>query len=232
MKLRIIALCAAFVLSVALAQAQGTTNLTATATVGVAFSNKIASPTALGYLYTTGGTPNLLPAGLVYNNSTGILSGTPTVAGTYAIQLQQVVAGAAAGVYTTTNLALTIAASGTVTPPPATFCASSTNPACGVALSCTPSTSSTAKDPGTVTLQRRANGGAFATLASGLAPNCAYTDKSVLPSTSYDYVSLFVQDGLTSAASNVASVSVPAVVVVAPPPPNPPTDLTGTVVSQ
>src|SRR5438045_1560790 len=59
-----------------------TSPLTATGTVGVAFSYQITatnSPTSFG---ATG-----LPPGLTVNTSTGLISGTPTTAGTYSVTI-------------------------------------------------------------------------------------------------------------------------------------------------
>lgn len=203
---------------------------TATATVGTALSVKLAAPGSSGYLYSTNGSANALPPGLSYSNSTGLLTGTPTAAGTYSITLEQDTA--TAGIYITSTLALTVSAAGAVVTQPASnlFCASSTNAACGVALTCTASTSSTAASPGTVTIQRATiSTGPWTTLTTTAPPNCAYTDATIAPSTTYQYQALFTQNGQTSGPSNIAVVQVPAVVVAPPPAPNPPVNLNGTV---
>ncbi|HTX34306.1 MAG TPA: putative Ig domain-containing protein, partial [Bryobacteraceae bacterium] len=80
-----------------------TSPVTATATVGTAFSYQIAasnSPTSFG---ATG-----LPAGLVVSTSTGLISGTPTTAGTSSVTLSATNGGG------TGNATLTL----TIQPPP------------------------------------------------------------------------------------------------------------------
>lgn len=119
---------------------------TATATVGTPFSATIAAPvTNGGYLVTINGVQETSVAGLSYNNTTGVLSGTPTAAGTYNIQVQQ--ATATAGVYTTTKLTLTVSATAppvvtppVITPPPAATC---TGTAPCVSVTCTGAAAST-----------------------------------------------------------------------------------------
>ena len=118
---------------------------TATATVGVFFTDQLAPvpPAALAqnYLVTINGTQTISAAGLAYNNTTGILSGTPTTAATYNIEVQQ--STPTAGVYVTSTLALTVNAQGAPPPPPKVTPPVST---CGAApsplpTSCAPGTS-------------------------------------------------------------------------------------------
>lgn len=205
-----------------------------TATVGVPFSNKIASPTNLGYIYTTNGAQNVLPPDLVYSNSTGILSGIPKAIGTYSIVLQQ--ATTTLGVYTTStfNLNVVPAGSGTTVPPPpppATFCATSTKPNCGVNLSW--SAPASPKDPVIGYLVFRATGSSssFVQLTSAKITATTYVDATVAASTAYSYYIVSVDSaGALSVPSNTAAVTIPAVVVTPPPAPDPPTGLTAVLV--
>lgn len=119
----------------------------------------------------------------------------------------------------------TITVTGTappVTPLPALFCATSTNPACGAALNWTAPASST--DP-VVGYQVFRNG---AQLTTAVVTGVTYTDKAIAPSTTYTYYVVSVDAaGAQSTASNSVSVVVPAPPVETP---APPTGLTGTVV--
>src|SRR5439155_26269536 len=64
-----------------------TSSLTATGTVGVAFSYQITAtnnPTSYNATVLPAG---VLPAGLSVNTSTAVISGTPTTAGTYSVTI-------------------------------------------------------------------------------------------------------------------------------------------------
>src|SRR5205809_593359 len=65
-----------------------TSPLTATGQVGVAFSYQITATNSPTSFNTTG-----LPAGLMVNTSTGLISGTPTTAGTYSVTISATNAG-------------------------------------------------------------------------------------------------------------------------------------------
>ena len=114
MKHILAALAALVLLAPAFAGAQ-----TAAATVGTFFSYQLApvpaAALAQNYLVTINGTQTVSAAGLAYNNTTGIFSGTPTTAGTYNIEVQQLTP--TAGVYVTSTLALTVNAQGAPPPP-------------------------------------------------------------------------------------------------------------------
>src|SRR5205823_1920269 len=83
-----------------------TSSLTASATVGVAFNYQITASNNPTSFNATG-----LPAGLSVNTTTGLVSGTPTAAGSFSVTLS---ATNAAGTGSAT-LALSIAASGSTT---------------------------------------------------------------------------------------------------------------------
>ncbi len=192
---------------------------TATATVGQAFTYQW--PVAGGgYDYITNGTQNSLPPGLAYNPSTGILSGTPSAAGSYSLVLQL-----SSG---STPLALTVTPSGVTPPPnpPALFCAADPNPSCGVALTWTAPTASTDPVVGYQVFRNSAQ------LTTAAITGTAYTDKTVAPSTTYTYYVVSIDAaGAQSAPSNTVSIVVPTAVPPPPPPtPAPPTGLTGTIV--
>lgn len=211
------------------------TKETATAVVGTKFSFKVAAPTKLGYLVTINNVQTTSVAGLSYDNSTGLLSGTPTAAGTYSILLQQ--ATAATGVYTTTQLALTVNAAGSTTttpppPPPATFCASSPNVNCGVNLSWNAPASP--KDPVSGYLVFRATGSSstYVQLTLAKIPSITYIDATIAPSTAYSYYVVSVDSaGAWSVPSNTVTVSIPAVAVIPPLVPDPPTGLVAAVMA-
>src|SRR5438874_2695058 len=80
-----------------------TSSLTATGQVGVAFSYTIAATNSPTSYNATG-----LPAGLSVNTSTGLISGTPTTAGTYAVTISATNSGG------TGSATLTL----TINPPP------------------------------------------------------------------------------------------------------------------
>src|SRR5204862_2251562 len=80
-----------------------TSSLTATGQVGVAFSYTIAATNSPTSYNETG-----LPAGLSVNTSTGLISGTPTTAGTYAVTISATNSGG------TGSATLTL----TINPPP------------------------------------------------------------------------------------------------------------------
>ena len=226
----LIALVLAALAPLALAQ-------TATATVGTPFSATIAAPvTNGGYLVTINGVQETSVAGLSYNNTTGVLSGTPTTAGTYNIQVQQ--ATPTAGTYTTTKLTLTINAAGTtppvtppVTPPSTLFCATDTNPACGVVLTWTaPGIPTTPALAVTGYEVYRMLGSVSTLLTTSLVTSTTYTDKTIAPSTTYDYYVVSVDAaGTQSAPSNTVQVIVAAAPSV--PKPATPTNVTASVVN-
>jgi hypothetical protein len=83
-----------------------TSSSTASGTVGVAFSYQITATNNPTGFNATG-----LPAGLSVNTTTGLISGTPTAAGSFSVTIS---ANNAAGTGSAT-LALTIAASGSTT---------------------------------------------------------------------------------------------------------------------
>jgi hypothetical protein len=231
-----------------LAQAQ-----TATATVGTPFTYQLApAPTSAlagGYLVTIDGAQTTGVAGLTYNNTTGILSGTPTAAGTHQITVQQ--ATTTAGVFTTSTLALTINASGTTSPPvtpSALFCATDTNPACGAVLTWdapgqpAPAVPATAATPA-IPAQLAATGFLiFRGILGGAAPaqltptalpltQLAYTDNTIAASTTYEYYVVSVASGgQQSTHTNTLTIAVAAAPSVpTPPTPPPPANLTGSV---
>ena len=199
-------LAAVLALSATIVSAQTTvTDTPVTAPVGVAFTNQLgAKGSTFGWFFATTATGssssvvNSLPAGLSYAQTTGVLSGTPAAAGVYTITLQQ--STATTGVENTFILVLTVGSS-SVPPPVGT----------AVNLTCTPSSASTTANPGTTSLFRAVSPSTtFTSLATGLAPNCAYSDTAVSPGTTYDYYAEFTQNGETSVASNIATVSIPS----------------------
>ena len=93
-----------------------TSSLTATGQVGVAFSYTITatnSPTSYNATVLPAG---VLPAGLSVNTSTGVISGTPTTAGTYNVTISATNAGGTGGA----TLTLTINPPAPVIQPPFT----------------------------------------------------------------------------------------------------------------
>ena len=221
---------------------------TATGTVGVPFTDQLAPAANSGYLVTINGVQTITAAGLSYDNTTGILSGTPTATGTYAITVEQ--ATPTAGVYTTSSLALTINAAASTTPPAALFCATDTNPACGAVLAwnapgppapAVPATATTPAIPAQlaatgVLIFRGVQGGAAPTQLTPTAlllTQVAYTDKTIAPSTTYEYYVVSVASGgQQSTPSNTLTIAVAAAPSVpTPPTPPPPVKLTGSVVN-
>ena len=213
---RILAAIAASVLLVPilpLSAATVTSPLTATATVGTAFSYQITLSVAPspGYSFSN------VPAGLSGNSVTGVLSGTPTSAGTYSVGIGANVSG----VFTSATLVLAVNAAGATTtpPPPPSGCVlpASAGETCGagnpgpcVLLSCAPSPTANAtitmfRAPGTSTT--------FAQLAAGLPPNCAYTDNAVTPGQTYSYYAETVLNNQSSGPSNTCAVAIPAAAV-------------------
>lgn len=78
-----------------------------------------------------------------------------------------------------------------------------------VSLSCDPSVNSTSADPGAVTIARSVDGsGVWTTLTTTAGPDCAYSDSTIDPSTTYDYVAFFVQDGEVSTPSNTSVIAI------------------------
>ena len=155
-----------------------TSALSATGTVGTAFSYQItASNTPTSYTATG------LPAGLTLNTTSGLISGTPTTAGSSSVTLG---ATNAAGTGTAT-LAVTIAA--VVTPPPAgtVYQINSGGPAVGTyAADEFYSVSNTSQTTATITLpagdtatmpvyQSERYGASFTYTFTGLTPGASYT---------------------------------------------------------
>src|SRR5437764_14081810 len=83
-----------------------TSPLTATGQVGVAFSYQITATNNPTSFNATG-----LPAGLSVNTSTGLISGTPTTAGTYSVTISATNAGGSGS----TTLSITTSHPATVT---------------------------------------------------------------------------------------------------------------------
>lgn len=93
-----------------------------------------------------------------------------------------------------------------------------TTPGKPIALSCTPSTASTAANPGTTTLYRAVSPSTnFTVLASGLPPACTYTDNSTVAGTTYNYYAQAVINGESSEPGNTATVAVPSAVTLTTP---------------
>lgn len=213
------------------AMAYSQTMQTATATVGVAFSNQIAPASATGYLveFATGSAPvvqNAVPAGLSYSNATGILSGTPTTAGTYTVTvLQDTVTQ---GVFNTSVLTLTVNAASPT--PPVTTC-SATTPCINLTWNA-PTGTTSANAPTGYNVYRATEigttAGPFAVLNSALVIGTTYLDATPAPGEAYEYYVEAINSVGSSAPSNTFSAAIPPVV---PPPsaPPPPTNFTGTV---
>jgi hypothetical protein len=220
-------LSALFIAIGALAQTV-TSPLTATATVGTAFSYQISvSGTATGYAATG------LPAGLTYTAATGLISGMPTASGTYAVVLGVNLSG---GQYIRATLALTVnPAGGGPTPPPATtlLCATDPNPACGVVLSwkAPPGAASAALAvTGYQVFRSVGSSGSPTQLTTTPLTAATYTDKTIAPSTTYVYYVVSVDAaGTQSAPSNTVNVAVASGPSV--PTPATPANLTGSVVN-
>jgi hypothetical protein len=99
-----------------------------------------------------------------------------------------------------------ITVTGTAPPPPPV-----TTPGKPIALSCTPSTASTAANPGTTTLFRAVSPSTnFTQLAAGLPPACTYTDAATVAGTTYSYYAVAVIGGQQSAPSASAVIALPA----------------------
>lgn len=217
----------------ALFTAIGAHGQSATATVGVPFTDQLAPASTTGYLVTINGVQTITVAGLSYSNTTGILSGTPTTAGTYNIQVQQ--STATPGVYVTNTLVLTINAAGAAVPPPPVttlFCATDPNPACGVVL--TWAAPPAPIDPTLAVtgylIFRGVSGGATTQITAKPVTGTTYTDNTIAASTTYVYDAVSVDAaGTQSLPSNIVSVAVAAAPSV--PTPATPQSLTGSVVN-
>ena len=217
----------------ALFVAIGAFGQSATATVGVFFTDQLAPASTTGYLVTINGTQTISVAGLTYNNTTGILSGTPTMAGTYNVQVQQ--ATSTVGVFVTNTLVLTVNPAGSI-PPPATtlFCATDPNPACGVVLTwnapAAPTDPTLAVTGYQVFRRVSTNPGAATQITTTAIVGTTYTDATIAPSTTYQYYVTSVDAaGTQSSPSNTVSVAVAAAPSV--PSPATPVNLTGSVVN-
>lgn len=82
-----------------------------------------------------------------------------------------------------------------------------------VTTACTPSTTSTTADPGTVTINRATSAnGPWTSLSTTVPPACPYSDTTVQAATTYFYQAYYTQDGqISTTGSNVASISVPGI---------------------
>lgn len=210
---------------------------TATATVGIPFTYQLAPAANAGYLVTIDGAQTTGVAGLSYNNTTGIISGTPTAAGVHKISVQQ--STATAGIYNTSSLTLTINAGGAAPPPPppppptTLFCATDPNPACGVVL--TWAAPATPTDPtlavtGYLIFRGVLGSGTTTQITAKPITGTTYTDNTIAPSTTYVYDAVSVDAaGTQSPPSNTVSVAVAAAPSV--PTPATPENLTGSVVN-
>ena len=99
---------------------------TATGTVGTPLAPyKLAPASTAGYLLIVNGTNNATVPGLSYSNLTGILSGTPTTAGTYVVKVENG-SGAVTGTVTlTVSVSVPVVTPPVTTPPPAATCTGS-----------------------------------------------------------------------------------------------------------
>jgi hypothetical protein len=119
-----------------------------------------------------------------------------------------------------------------VTTPPALFCATDPNPACGVVLTwkAPPAPSDATLAVTGYLVFRSTSSTAAAQITAAPITAVTYTDKTIAPSTTYDYYVVSVDAaGAQSAPSNTLQVIVAAAPSV--PTPATPTNLTGSVVN-
>lgn len=204
-----------------------TSPLVATATTGTPFSYQI-TVSGMGTTYAAHG----LPAGLAYNASTGVISGTPNVSGTYTVLLN---ANQADGEFLSANLALTVNPGGPTNPPPPAklFCANDPNPACGVYLTWAAGASSADTQAVVGYLVFRgisASSAAYTQLTPNPIIATTFTDTTMAPSTSYTYYIVSVDAAGTQSTPSNTFV---AAIAAAPSVPTPPTplNLTGSIIN-
>lgn len=208
-----------------------TSPATATATVGQPFTYQITvsqTPTP-GYSFV-----NLAP-GLAGNSVTGVITGTPTAAGSYSMTIGANVGG----IYVPGTLVLTVNAAGgggAVTPPPSPatslFCATDPNPACGAVLNwnAPPAATNPALSVTGYLVFRSIGGGSATQLTATPITATTFTDSTIAPSTTYDYyVAAVDAAGTQSAPSNTLTIVVAAAPSI--PTPATPLNLTGSVIN-
>lgn len=208
---------------------------TASATVGTAFSYQITPanpPYGVQVSFQNGTSASVTETsgfGLSYSPATGQLSGTPTAAGIYTIAVYE------NGININNVLTLTVSASGTNAVPPVArlFCATDTNPACGVVL--TWAAPPAPIDPtlavtGYLIFRGVSGSGTTTQITAKPVTGTAYTDNTIAASTTYVYDAVSIDAaGTQSLPSNQVTV----VVADAPSVPTPatPENLTGSVVN-
>ncbi len=186
-----------------------TSPLTATATVGQAFSYQVTAtgnPTNYFIVVPSNvGTepPNTsLPPGLSYNTYTGVFSGTPTTAGTYNVELAAVNAGGVGVISETDPFVLTInPASGGAPPAPTSLTATAGSSQVSLSWSTSAGAASYNVYRGT-----SAGGENSTPVATGIT-SASYVDTSVTNGTTYFYKVAAVNSSGTSGYSNEASAT-------------------------